>query len=444
MELGAADKALGAADMVRARNCSVVAKMIVDLAYEQATLTTDGGPSIDLLVLLKPRALVYELFAGFARTVSQRMTADDLGSESGKFGLLEFLQQTSEIVGSSIVKMRENEGSAPSTFNALVLVQCAVNEAKSVLDGCKVRVRSAEATLACTHVRKRRMTSDEARDGEVAGGVLAALAPLTRLLVWLMKHSQLPAVDGEDVPSFLDDMRSLAASLELGASHLSRMVDVNNMLAAGLRDQMKNIDQSPLVRNLRTQVQERTDAYNALKSEFEMTWNVIGQTTLMITDCRGVIQKWHAYGQRLTSMEEQDVLGKKISEFFINGSEVETLLTNLNELSDHSRFNNFEANSIEVVLNTKASSMNILLTLFSDVNDQGEFVLIWHGEDVTYHHQSMDDLQKRHHQSMDDLQKCHNQSMDDIQKRLLASEQENSKLKAKLHKMRCFMDECTE
>ena len=88
--------------------------------------------------------------------------------------------------------------------------------------------------------------------------------------------------------------------------------------------------------------------------------------------------------------------------------------------------------------------MNILLTLFADVNDQGEFVLIWHGEDVTYHHQSMDDLQKRHHQSMDDLQKCHNQSMDDIQKRLLASEQENSKLKAKLHKMRCFMDECTE
>jgi hypothetical protein len=39
--------------------------------------------------------------------------------------------------------------------------------------------------------------------------------------------------------------------------------------------------------------------------------------------------------------------------------------------------------------------MNILLTLFADVNDQGEFVLIWHGEDVTYHHQSMDDLQKR-------------------------------------------------
>jgi hypothetical protein len=74
--------------------------------------------------------------------------------------------------------------------------------------------------------------------------------------------------------------------------------------------------------------------------------------------------------------------------------------------------------------------MNILLTLFADVNDQGEFVLIWHGEDVTYHHQSMDDLQKRHHQSMDDLQK-----------RLLASEQENSKLKTKLEKMRCFMDE---
>jgi hypothetical protein len=275
------------------------------------------------------------------------------------------------------------------------------------------------------------------------GYVLAALAPLTRLLVWLIKHSQLPPVDGEDVQSFLDDMRSLAASLELGASHLSRMMDMN-MLAAGLRDQMKNIDQSPLVRNLRTQVQERTDAYNAAKSDFVITLNIIGQTTLMITDCRGVIEKWHAYGQRLTSMEEQDVLGKKISEFFINGSEVEMLLTNLNELSEHSRFKNFEAHSIEVVLNTKASSMNILLTLFADVNDQGEFVLIWHGEDVTYHHQIMDDLQKRHHQSMDDLQKRHHQSMDDIQKRLLASEQENSKLKTMLHKMRCFMDECTE
>jgi hypothetical protein len=241
--LATADMELDAGDMVRARNCSVVAKIIVDLAYEQATF---GGPSIDLP--LKPRALVYELFAGFARTMSQRMSADDLGSESGKFGLLEFLQQTSEIVGSSIATMRENEGSEPETFNALVLVQCAVNEAKSVLDGCKVRVRSAEATLACTHVRKRRMTSDEARDGEVAGGVLAALAPLTRLLVWLMKHSQLPPVDGEDVQSFLDDMLGLTASLELGASHLSRMMDMNNMLAAGLRDQTRNIDQSPLVR----------------------------------------------------------------------------------------------------------------------------------------------------------------------------------------------------
>jgi hypothetical protein len=408
MELGAADKALGAGDMVRARNCSVVAKMIVDLAYEQATLTADGGgPNIDLLVLLKPRALVYELFAGFARTVSQRMSADDLGSESGKFGLLEFLQQTSEIVGSSIATMRENEGSEPETFNALVLVQCAVNEAKSVLDGCKVRVRSAEATLACTHVRKRRMTSDEARDGEVAGGVLAALAPLTRLLVWLMKHSQLPPVDGEDVQSFLDDMLGLTASLELGASHLSRMMDMNNMLAAGLRDQTRNIDQSPLVRNLRAQVQERTDAYNAKESQYMHAWNMIGQTTLMLTDCRGVILRWNDYGQRLTSLEEQDVLGKNISELCTNSSELEWLLTNLSEQSH--TLDSFEAHRIEVVLNTKTSSMDILLTLFCDNRDPSGFTFIWHGENVTDHHQSIDDLQKR----------------------LLASEQENSKLRTK-------------
>jgi hypothetical protein len=411
--LATADMELDAGDMVRARNCSVVAKIIVDLAYEQATF---GGPSIDLP--LKPRALVYELFAGFARTLSQRMSADDLGSESGKFGLLEFLQQTSEIVGSSIATMRENEGSEPETFNALVLVQCAVNEAKSVLDGCKVRVRSAEATLACTHVRKRRMTSDEARDGEVAGGVLAALAPLTRLLVWLMKHSQLPPVDGEDVQSFLDDMLGLTASLELGASHLSRMMDMNTMLAAGLRDQTRNIDQSPLVRNLRAQVQERTDAYNAKELQYMQACNITGQTTLMLTDCRGVILKWNYYGQRLTSLEEQDVLGKNISELCSNSSELEWLLTNLSEQSH--TLDSFEAHRIEVVLNTKTSSMDIMLTLFGDNSDPSGFTFIWHGENVTDHHQSIDNLQKR----------------------LLAAEQENSKLRMKQEKMRCFfMDE---
>ncbi len=425
MELDTADKALGAADMVRSRTCSVMAKMIVDLTYEQAILNADGGLSIDIL---KPRALVYELFAGFARTVSQRMAVDDLESESGKFCLLQFLQQTSEDVGASLRLEKEQQPEAHA-LNALVLIQCAVNEAKSVLDGCKVRVRSAEATLASTNMRKRRMTSDEARDGEVAGGVVAALAPLTRLLVWLMKHSQLPPVDGEDVRGFLEDMQSLTVSLELGASHLSRMIEVNKMLAAGLRDQMKNADQSPVVKKLRVQLQEKTDTFIAFGKD---TWNMLDKSTLMITDSRGVIQRLNPYGQRLTSMEEKDVVGMKISELCANGSEVETLLANLNE-------DKFEAQSIEVVLNTKASSMNIMLTLC----DFGCGKIIWNGQDVTCHHRSMDDLQKRllaSEQENSNLRASH-QSMDDLQKRLLASEQENSKLKAKAAKMRALADE---
>ena len=392
MEPDTADKALGASDMVRAKNCSVVAKMIVDLTYEQATLNADGGLSVDLL---KPHALVYELFTGFAR---------DLESESGKSCLLEFLQQTSEIVGASLRREKENAKPETHVFNALVLIQCAVNEAKSVLDGCKVRGRSVEAPIAS--MRKRRMTSDEARDGEVARGVVAALAPLTRLLVWLMKHSQLPPVDGEDVRGFFEDMQSLTASLDLGASHLSRMMDMNNMLTMGLRDQMKNADLSPVVKKLRVQVQERTEAYNAKDLEYLDLCNAMRQTTLMITDTKGVIIKWNEYGQRLTSLEAQDVLGKKISEFCTNGSEVETMLTNLNE---HSLLSKFEPYRIDVVLNTKASSMNIRLTLFAENN----CAVVWHGEDVT----------------------CYHQSMDDLQKRLLASEQENSRLKAKLDQM---------
>ena len=137
----------------------------------------------------------------------------------------------------------------------------------------------------------------------------------------------------------------------------------------------------------------------------------------MLTDSKGVILRWNDYGQRLTSLEEQDVLGKNISELCTNSSELEWLLTNLSEQSH--TLDSFEAHRIEVVLNTKTSSMDILLTLFCDNRDPSGFTFIWHGENVTDHHQSIDDLQKR----------------------LLASEQENSKLKTKLEKMRCFMDE---
>jgi len=83
-------------------------------------------------------------------------------------------------------------------------------------------------------------------------------------------------------------------------------------------------------------------------------------------------------------------------------------------LNEEFRVRNFETHRIEVVLNTKASSVNIMLTLFADVSEEGGCALIWHGVDVT----------------------CHQQSIDDLQKRLLASEQENSKLKAKSEKMR--------
>ena len=405
-----ADAALRAASTLRTRNCGVLSKMIVDFTFEQmqqATLTADGGLIIDIL---KPGPLVHELFTGFAKKVVQYMTVDDLESESVKFCLLEFLQQTSEHVGqASLMLGKEQSQQDAHALNALGLIQRAVNEAKSVLDGCTVRVRSAEATLA--GVRKRRMHSEEARDGEVAGGVIAALAPLTRLLVWLVKHSQLQPVDGEYVHGFFQDMQRLTASLELGASHLSRLIEMNKMLTAGLECQMKNIDQSPVVKKLRVQVQEKTDAYNAKDSQFVQIWNLIGETTLMLTDSKGVILRWNAYGRRLFSMEEQDVLGHNISEFCINGSEVGALLVNLNEAF---RLRNFEAHRIEVVLNTKASSVNIMLTLFADVSEEGGCALIWHGVDVT----------------------CHQQSIDDLQKRLLASEQENSKLKAKSEKMR--------
>jgi len=85
------------------------------------------------------------------------------------------------------------------------------------------------------------------------------------------------------------------------------------------------------------------------------------------------------------------------------------------------------------------------LTLFGDVEKQGELhaIILWHGEDVTCRHQSMDDLQKRllaSEQENSSLKASH-QSMDDLQKRLLASEQENSKLKAKAAKMRALADE---
>ena len=83
-----ADAALGATGTLRARNCGVLSKIIMDFTYEQATLTADGGLSIDIL---KPGPLVYELFTGFAKKVVQCMNVDNLESESVRFCLLEFL-----------------------------------------------------------------------------------------------------------------------------------------------------------------------------------------------------------------------------------------------------------------------------------------------------------------------------------------------------------------
>jgi hypothetical protein len=373
------------ADMVYTTRCRGVGRMIVDLTYDQRTLDADGGLSIDLL---QPDALVYELFAGFARTVSQRMTVNDLGSETAKFNLLEFLQHTSEIVGSSLDKMRAagNDRVQLHQFNALVLVRCAVDEAKSVLDAVHgtVRVRSGEAMLECTPLRKRRGPSVEAQAGEEAGCVVAALSPLTRLFLWLIKHHHgLPAVEGEDAQSFTEDMQSLTMNLELGASHLSRMIDVNKMLMAGFHDRMKNTGSSPLVKNLKAEVQELSKSCQDRKNDFDTTWKLLHKSTLMITDSMGTITHWHEYGKLITSLDSADVLGRKISELLINGSEVDMLLESVKEQPVDPQQAQIEIRRLEVVLNTKPVCLNILLTLFFQTDGIGNYAIIWHGENVT-------------------------------------------------------------
>ncbi len=76
-----AGAALRAEGTLRARNCAVLSKLIVDFTYDQTTLTADGGLSIDIL---KPGPLVHELFTGLAKKVVQCMTATSLRSSVKK------------------------------------------------------------------------------------------------------------------------------------------------------------------------------------------------------------------------------------------------------------------------------------------------------------------------------------------------------------------------
>ena len=331
-----------------------------------------------------------EIFFELGREAARRLRLNLQGSDIGFHHVREFLYQIFVVVDATL-RDEKDHPLTPAKRNAISLLKlnicdvlnemdattsqdaCGAGQFREILN-CGSRFSASLLNAnASSHVDGREPSFSQAAAAFCSGSSkyvgLASLAnaygPVVRLLLWAMEPMRVRGPGDAAAPNPSRDLLLLIANLERSATYVSQMISIQNALVENLYGSMAIAAQSPM--------------HLALELR-KYVHGELSCSTMALTDNKGRILAWYAYGASMTKIPEAAVLHRQLPELCVNQLDVAEALKTMRE--EGVRGHHCKPQLVVLKI-PSAEPLYLRCTWVWHCGDAGVSEIMWRAEDVT-------------------------------------------------------------
>ena len=329
----------------------LLTKAIVHAALDQKqALNADGHLSVGVM---KPETLTYALFARFSKKAIEQVEQNEPGAESHAESMLDLLKKIAELIRLSQEDFMNMNKEHTDEYMATTLVKKAVIQAHDALAQVYNSAFGPEADIGSK--RKRSNVHGEAD----MGMVVEAIAPLTRMVVWLLRRPN------EYEENVAEDLDRIAVNLDMGVSHMARLIEVDKLLADACREHVRKAENTGAFKRLKERIAMHEQSLSAAQQKLD---NLCEKTVLFVTDSYGKIKQWNHGAEFLTTFEKEGALGMNVIDLCVSSDQIAALVLGL--AAD-------TTTEVKVTMRTKHEPVSVRLNVCCTCEQ--DYDVLWYG-----------------------------------------------------------------